>query len=200
MSSIARTTRRDVNLNLPPILYLDLPSILKYLTILSATVFALIEGLLVYRFGAQLMSARPDAAPLIWAYNAAGAFARPFQHLDGTQLQPDAPFIEFSVLVAIEAFLVTGLLLAGSLYALMRFARIYTPNPLVIRTAPLYSAVERVDGWLRQATLGARSRYRAWPYTRTLQRPLAPLRAQSIDSLRDAATRIDGLLSRLQAR
>ena len=199
MINAARTAGRDTEINVPPVLYLDLPTILKYLTVLSATVFVFIEGLLLYRFGAQLLAARPDAAPLVWVYDVAGAFARPFRHLDGADLQTDAPFLEFSVLVAIEAFLVTGLIAVGGLYALTRLARIYTPNPLVMKTAPLFTAVERLDNWLRQGTLDTRDRYRAWAYPRSLQPP-APLRAQPMKPLRQAATRIDGLLSRLQER
>lgn len=169
------------------VLYGDTPAVLRYLMILMAITFALIEGLLLFRVWSQLMASIPHGAPLSWLYGLSGEIAAPFRPLEGQPIRPGAPALEFSAFVAIEGFLVTGLACIGLLYSAARLAQIYAPNPWIFDLQALGGAWARLDAsferGLREITAASRQLLDA-SATHRPSRPLPIITAWSHNALR----------------
>jgi hypothetical protein len=134
-----------------PVLYGDLPNVLKQASILASLAFVFIEGLLFYRLWAQLTASIADGAPLSWLYDLAGWIVSPFRAFEGGPIHSGDASVEFATLVAIEAVLISGLFGVGLLYTSFRLAQVFAPNPWRIDTAPFADAFARFDAWLGRA-------------------------------------------------
>jgi hypothetical protein len=141
--------------------YGDLPGALLAATFLVAGVIIVFEALLAYRLYHQLMGDVPDMAPATWLFSLSALPAEPFRGYETGAIAPNKAVFEFAVLMAMEVYLVWGLLCLGGLYYARRWAAHNMPNPWVqtMDAGPVIAELALIDralesGWtdLREGT------------------------------------------------
>jgi hypothetical protein len=106
---------------------LDIVRALKRLRFWSALATMVAESTIVYRLWAQLAGSEPSLPALALVYGLAGRLVDPFRGLDTVRARPTGPVLEFPALVALEVYLVAGVLvviLLSGLAAALAWARV----------------------------------------------------------------------------
>jgi hypothetical protein len=84
---------------------------------------AFIAAALTFRLGAQFVAWTPLPAPASWLYDLGSAFASPFGRYETARPVDPGTGMEFAGLVALEAYLIAGLVLLLGLLGLRALAR-----------------------------------------------------------------------------
>ncbi|HEY7269262.1 MAG TPA: hypothetical protein VH951_05510 [Dehalococcoidia bacterium] len=102
----------------------DLPGVLLAGAVLTAGIVAIAALALVFRMAAQFTAWSDIGWPWAWVYALGGVFEAPFRSFEGgTNAAGARSVFEISNLLALEAYLLCGLILVGSLVALSLLAR-----------------------------------------------------------------------------
>jgi hypothetical protein len=97
----------------------DLNGLIRWLAFLSAFVFTFAAGAVAFRLGMQFSaSERSGLAGLL--YSVGGVFTSPFAKFETVTPRDSAPIVEFSTLLALEVYLLAGLLVIALLIALAK--------------------------------------------------------------------------------
>ncbi len=128
-SAVLPRTRPSISLRLP----LGTGAFMAGLAAAAFVIFAGAAGLVAFRLGAQFMAETDLSGPARWLYEAGGFVAAPFRASETAPNAGSGHVIEFSTLVALEAYLIAGSMLVVVIAAFSLLARGSRPRSLTLR-------------------------------------------------------------------
>jgi hypothetical protein len=155
----------------------DLNGLIRWLAFLSAFLFTFAAAAVAFRLGMQFSAAERGGLVGLM-YDVSGVFTSPFDKFETVTPREGAPIVEFSTLLALEVYLVAGLLVIALLISLAKAigGRRLLAWRLRLDVTPVADALRAMDArmgeWAAAADRSAASAIRSgWAATgRRLER------------------------------